>query len=130
MLLVLNSTSLYCYVSTLRPVCFAPLLIFAYSRSNNTNQRCTALALFLTLGLTFGTLSLLISGTAQLFPSFLKQSWKNTRTHARTHAHTHTISLSHSEHSRPTSVSSISSCCTYGFCKYRPKSSKNERNVI
>ena len=42
-------------MSTLRPVRSPPLLILAYSRSNNINARRMAFAFFSTLDLTFGT---------------------------------------------------------------------------
>ena len=42
-------------MSALRPVRSPPLLILAYSRSNNTNARRMAYALFSALDLTFGT---------------------------------------------------------------------------
>ena len=42
-------TSLNCYMSTLCPVCFTPLLILTCSSSNNANGRLTTFALFPTL---------------------------------------------------------------------------------
>ena len=63
---VVLPASLNCYMSALRPQRLAPLLILAYSRTNDTNARRMAFVLLLALDLTFGTHFHVISDNAQL----------------------------------------------------------------
>ena len=73
-------TPLNCYMSTLRLIHYALLLASACRKSNNTDSRLVAFALFLALDSAFGIHSHKTSETAQPC-HLLKSNWKPSSSH-------------------------------------------------